>query len=243
MQICIKKLLTGETIPLDIQTSDTIGDVKAWLYDKVGIPPNQQHLTFAGQRLMEDARTLVSCNIKAADELVLEPTREQAQVLWGWIDDLVPDVEPDAEHILVQLMQERKSPSELADSLNRAHQHQLADIVKLMWFAPPQSQAQARLYLRLQRAEALCARRLMSIMVALYLQNEKNIQLTNDIMGPLGLSAKDLSETILDAVEQQLVSICGAAVECAGYDDLLHHVQMGATLRRGQWLAHCPVHE
>ncbi|XP_023329503.1 ubiquitin [Eurytemora carolleeae] len=71
IEILVRTMI-GEYIPLSVEVTSTVDDVKIMLYQVTGVFPDQQVLVFLGDEL-EDGRTLKSYRIQESSELSLMP--------------------------------------------------------------------------------------------------------------------------------------------------------------------------
>ena len=63
MKVRIELLSTGQSFPLDVEASNTIGELKAKIHMEEGIPEHMQWLTFEGALLQNDGEPLSHCGI------------------------------------------------------------------------------------------------------------------------------------------------------------------------------------
>ena len=59
----VVKTLTGKTFTLEVAADDLIENIKTQIYDKEGLPLDQQRLVFAGDIQLDDGKTLADYKI------------------------------------------------------------------------------------------------------------------------------------------------------------------------------------
>ncbi|KAL3742122.1 hypothetical protein ACJRO7_017583 [Eucalyptus globulus] len=65
------KTLTGKTVIIEVESSETVHNVKVRIQDQEGIPMDQQKLIFAGKELKNDVWTLAEYDVHSESVLHL----------------------------------------------------------------------------------------------------------------------------------------------------------------------------
>ncbi|XBI22627.1 hypothetical protein VPH35_063624 [Triticum aestivum] len=91
MQIYVTETRGGRTIALEVDSLDTIGNVKSKIQEMEGFPKGQQCIIFANKQLENDNRTLADHNIwkESTLLLVLRPCRpEKSRIMQTFVKNL-----------------------------------------------------------------------------------------------------------------------------------------------------------
>ncbi|CAD8208339.1 unnamed protein product [Paramecium octaurelia] len=76
------KAMSGKTITITTEYDKTIGELKKMIYEKIGIPPQQQKLIFAG-KVLDDSKKMEDYNIQK------ESTIHMTERLKGGVSDII----------------------------------------------------------------------------------------------------------------------------------------------------------